>query len=113
MNRTEYYRSIYGATASVKQNKNGTFHLNVSVGPTRVHSKTYNTYRSAKIALGQWSDSWEKRVMNTYEIMIINEYGHIIHHHYFESFSRDYAEDDARKTKEHFPGCDWKILKIK
>lgn len=51
--------------------------------------------------------------MNTYEILVINEYGHIIHHHCFDSLSREEAEENAKKSCKHFGGCEWKVLKLK
>ena len=55
-----YFRSIYGATASIQTHRDGTATLVVFCGGKR-HRKTYNTERGARIALGKWSDEWEER----------------------------------------------------
>jgi len=55
-----YYRDFYGATASIEVNRDDTATLSVSSGGKRFR-KTYNTYKGARIALGKWSDSWQRR----------------------------------------------------
>ena len=47
-----YFRSIYGATASIQTHRDGTATLTVFCGGKR-HRKTYNTERGARIALGK------------------------------------------------------------
>jgi len=55
-----YFRSIYGATASIQTHRDGTATLTVFFGGKRTR-KTYNTERGARIALGRWSDDWAER----------------------------------------------------
>lgn len=55
-----YFRSIYGATASIQTHRDGTATLTVFCGGKR-HRKTYNTERGARIALGKWSDDWTEK----------------------------------------------------
>ena len=52
-------------------------------------------------------------MITTYEIEVLNEYGNIIHHHYYESFSKDDAEENARKSCRWHGGYDWRVIKIK
>ena len=60
MNKRYYFRSIYGATASIRIHRNGTATLTVFCGDKR-HRKTYNTERGARIALGKWSYDWTEK----------------------------------------------------
>ena len=50
-----YFKSIYGATASIMQHRDGTATLTVCCGGKRSR-KTYNTARGARVALGTWGD---------------------------------------------------------
>ena len=49
----------------------------------------------------------------TYEILILNDDGHIIHHHYFDGF-REEAMENAERSKTHWIGgpYTWKVIKI-
>jgi len=60
MNKRYYFRSIYGATASIRIHRDGTATLTVFCGGKR-HRKTYNTERGARVALGKWSDDWTEQ----------------------------------------------------
>lgn len=51
-------------------------------------------------------------MITTYEIEVLNEYGHIIHYHYFKSFSRQDAEANARSSCRFHGGADWRVIKI-
>ena len=53
----EYYRDPYGCTASILIHPTGKCLLSVRVPQgDLIHSKTYSTYRGARIALGRLSD---------------------------------------------------------
>jgi len=52
-------------------------------------------------------------MITTYEIEILNEHGHIIHYHYFDSFSKEEAEANAKKSCKLHKGSDWRVIKIK
>ena len=52
-----YFRSVYGATASIAKHRDGTATLIVFCGGKR-HKKDYSSERGARIALG---DCWEER----------------------------------------------------
>lgn len=54
-----YFKSIYGASASIQAHRDGTATLTVFCGGKRSR-KTYGSERGAKIALGKWSDIWEE-----------------------------------------------------
>ena len=54
-----YYRDFYGGTASIMVHRDGSATLSVGCGSKTIR-KTYKTERGAKIALGKWSDCWEK-----------------------------------------------------
>ena len=51
----EYYRDIYGCTASITRVPGG-FRLKVHTGYRYLINKVYSTYRGAKIALGKTGD---------------------------------------------------------
>ena len=55
-----YFKSIYGASASIQTHRDGTATLVVFCGGKR-YRKTYNTERGARIALGKWSDDWTEK----------------------------------------------------
>ena len=59
MNKRHYFKSVYGATASIRIHRDGTATLTVFCGGKR-YRKTYNTERGARVALGKWSDDWEE-----------------------------------------------------
>ena len=52
-------------------------------------------------------------MITTYEILILDDHSNIIHHHYYESFSKEDAEDNARKSCKWHHGNDWQVIKIK
>ena len=56
---TEFYRDFSGCRASIKQHA-GKFRLKIWTpsGSLLIHSKRYDTYRGAKIALGKAGQSW-------------------------------------------------------
>lgn len=57
----EYYRDIYGCTASIYRRPNNPV-VNLTVcdahGNTIVGWRTFRSYRGAKISLGKMGDSW-------------------------------------------------------
>ena len=56
-----YYRDLYGGSASIRECRDGSWLLTVCDGyGGRIHRKSYASARGARIALGKWSDSWEK-----------------------------------------------------
>ena len=50
-----YFKSIYGASASIEQHRDGTATLRLFVAGKRFR-KTYNTTHGARVALGTWGD---------------------------------------------------------
>ena len=59
--KAEFYRDFCGCTASIRKSGN-MFRLRIrtSFGGTLVHSKSYRTYRGAKIAMGRAGDCWRR-----------------------------------------------------
>lgn len=59
--KPEFYRDFSGCRASIKQHA-GKFRLKIWTpsGGLLIHSKRYDTYRGAKIAMGKIGDSWSK-----------------------------------------------------
>ena len=59
--KAEFYRDFSGCTASIRKHA-GKFRLRIRTpsGGLLIHSKAYDTYRGAKIALGKIGDCWEK-----------------------------------------------------
>lgn len=56
-NIKEFYEDFYGCTASILRHQSGKSLLKIRVPQgDLIHSKTYSTYRGAKIALGIYSD---------------------------------------------------------
>lgn len=56
----EYYKDIYGCTASIAKTARG-FRLRVFAGCNYVVNKTYDTYRGAKIAMSRTGDAGDWR----------------------------------------------------
>ena len=60
--KKEYYRDPYGCTASILINHDGRCLLTIRIPQGDLfHSKTYRTYRGARIALGRLSEGMMKR----------------------------------------------------
>ena len=61
----EYFRDPYGCTASIRKTSTGKWQLRLCI-PTGAcfFSKTYATYRGARIALGKHSDGMMERKEN-------------------------------------------------
>lgn len=59
----EYFRDPYGCTASIKGSagRGWTLRLCLPDG-SRFHTKTYSTYRGARIALGRFSEGMMESV---------------------------------------------------
>lgn len=59
---TRYFKDSYGGSASIRQ-AGGRFRLHVRDGHGGLTlSKTYETYRGARAALGRLSDCWKEQV---------------------------------------------------
>ena len=57
----QYYRNIYGSTASITINRDGTAKLVVKDGHGEtVQNKAYQTERGAKAAMNRYGDCWRK-----------------------------------------------------
>lgn len=57
MLKKEYFRDSYGCTASILRHHDGRSLLTVRIPQgDLVHSKTYSTYRGARIALGKLTE---------------------------------------------------------
>lgn len=57
----KYYRDIYGCTASIRLNRDGSATLKVADAHGRpVSGKCYSSERAAKIALGKLGDCWKE-----------------------------------------------------
>ena len=55
----EFYRDAYGCTASILRHPTGKSLLSIRIAQgDLLHSKTYATYRAAKIAMGHLGDGW-------------------------------------------------------
>lgn len=59
--KAEFYRDFSGCTASIRRSGNK-FRLRIrtAFGGLLLHSKSYDTYRGAKIAMGKAGQSWTK-----------------------------------------------------
>lgn len=59
--KAEFYRDFSGCTASIRKSGDR-FRLRIRTpsGGLLIHSKSYDTYRGAKIALGKAGQSWTK-----------------------------------------------------
>lgn len=57
------YRDFYGCTASVMVHRDNTATLTICTGQgNRILRRTYDTVRGAKIAMGQYSDTWIEQI---------------------------------------------------
>lgn len=57
----KYFKSIYGGTASIRLNRDGSATLKIANGYGKfVFGKCYGSERGAKIAMGKYSDEWEE-----------------------------------------------------
>lgn len=54
----------------------------------------------------------KKNEIGTYEIEILNEYGHIIHCHCIINGWRSMAEENAVKSCKFWGGAEWRVIKI-
>lgn len=50
--------------------------------------------------------------IGTYEIIILDEDGNIIHHHYMFNSWRKMAEENAAKSCKFWHGSNWQVVKI-
>ena len=58
----EYFHDPYGCTASITQTRTGKFQLRLCIpNGACFFSKTYATYRGARIALGKHSDGMREK----------------------------------------------------
>ena len=57
----KYFMDIYGGTASIRLNRDGSAALTICDNyGKRILGKCYGSERGAKIALGKYSDEWEE-----------------------------------------------------
>ena len=55
------FHDFYGCHATIIRRRNQTYDLVIRISNgTLLHKKNYETYRGARIAMGKWSDCWEK-----------------------------------------------------
>lgn len=60
----ERFRDFYGCSATIIRKRNQTYSLTIRMGTgERLFQKTYSTYKGARIAMGKWSDCWEKIIL--------------------------------------------------
>ena len=58
---TKYFRDIYGGTASIRLNRNGTATLKVSdAHGKRIWAKDYTTEKTAKSVMSRFGDGWRE-----------------------------------------------------
>ena len=57
----ERFRDAYGCTAIIRPH-NGFYYLRIfGTDGRQIHFKGYTTRHGARIAMGKWSDCWERR----------------------------------------------------
>lgn len=57
----ERFKDFYGCHATIIRKRNGTYSLLIrSHTGKRLFKNSYETYKGARIAMGKWSDCWEK-----------------------------------------------------
>ena len=58
-----FYRDCYGCTASIMIHRDATTTLTICTSQgNQVLRRTYDTERGARIAMGQYSDSWSETI---------------------------------------------------
>lgn len=57
----ERFRDFYGCRATIIRRRNQTYSLFIRRGDGKLLCRSnYATYKGARIAMGTWSDCWEK-----------------------------------------------------
>ena len=57
----ERFHDFYGCHATIIRKRNQTYDLVIRISNgSLLHKKNYGTYKGARIAMGKWSDCWEK-----------------------------------------------------
>ena len=57
----ERFKDFYGCRASIIRRRNQTYTLFFRLGTGKLlYRGNYKTYKGARIAMGKWSDCWEK-----------------------------------------------------
>lgn len=57
----EMYTDFYGCLARIQTTKSGKARLTIYSGTHMIFSKSYQSYRGAKIAMGKQSDCWRRK----------------------------------------------------
>ena len=57
----ERFKDFYGCRATIIRSRSQRYSLTIRIGNGKlIFRKTYDTYKGARIAMGKWSDCWEK-----------------------------------------------------
>lgn len=57
------FHDLYGCSATIIRKRNQTYDLTIRTRDSSlIHKKNYASYRGARIAMGKWSDCWEKAI---------------------------------------------------
>jgi len=65
----KYFRDVYGGTASIRLNKDGSATLKVADAHGRpCYGKCYGSERAARIALGKLGDGWKETTNDRNEL---------------------------------------------
>ena len=57
----ERFHDFYGCTATIIRKRNQTYDLFIRMHSRKLlYKSNYATYKGARIAMGKWSDCWEK-----------------------------------------------------
>ena len=57
----ERFHDFYGCRATIIRRRNQTYSLTIRLGTGKLlYKSSYTTYKGARIAMGKWSDCWEK-----------------------------------------------------
>ena len=57
----ERFKDFYGCTATIIRRRNHRYSLTIRLGTGKcLYRNSYASYKGARIAMGKWSDCWEK-----------------------------------------------------
>ena len=57
----ERFHDFYGCKATIIRRRNQTYSLTIRLGTGKLlYKNSYATYKGTRIAMGKWSDCWEK-----------------------------------------------------
>ena len=63
----EYFHDFYGCHATIRRKRDQTYSLTIRRSDGKLlYRSSYETYKGTRIAMGKWSDCWEK---NTHAII--------------------------------------------